>query len=311
MKPLKMNPVFKDNIWGGDRLKNEYGKNTPYEITGESWEVASHKNGESTVLGGEYNGKTISELTVLLKEKLLGDMVYKGDNEKFPLLIKFIDARESLSVQVHPDDKYAFTNENGELGKTEMWYVMDALEGAGIIYGFKEEISKDTFKKSIEDNTLLKYTHFAKCKKGDSFFIPAGTLHAIGEGLLIAEIQQNSDTTYRVYDYDRRDAKGNTRELHIDKAVDVTKLCPAESVTNQNEDVIAECEYFKVEKINLKGEKTISVDKNRFEVLIVCEGSALINDVEFKKGETALIPAYIGDVCIKGNGVLLRTYVNN
>lgn len=305
-----MNPVFKDNLWGGSRLKNEYGKNTPYEITGESWEVASHPNGESTVMEGEYSGKTIKELTGLLKEKFLGDKVYMGDDAKFPLLVKFIDAKQNLSVQVHPDDKYAGINENGELGKTEMWYIMDAAEGAGILYGFKDVITKDAFKKSIEENTLLDYTHFAACKKGDSFFIPAGTLHAIGEGILIAEIQQNSDTTYRIYDYDRRDAMGNPRELHIDKAVDVTKLCPADTTNNTADSVIADCQYFKVEKIILTDNVSWSVNKDRFEVLIVCEGSTKINGVEFNKGETALIPAYIGELKLDGEGVILRTYVN-
>ncbi len=312
MYPLKMNPIFKDNIWGGSRLRDEYNKNTPYDITGESWEVASHPNGESTVTGGEYDGKTIKELTHILKEKLLGDKVYKGDEAKFPLLIKFIDARQSLSVQVHPDDEYANANENGELGKTEMWYVMDAAEGSGIIYGFKECIGKDTFKASIENNTLLEHTHFAPCNKGDSFFIPAGTLHAIGEGLLIAEIQQNSDTTYRVYDYDRRDANGNTRELHIDKAVDVTKLCPAcaNLSAGENETVIADCEYFRVEKLIITSPVKWKVNKARFEALVVCDGLVSINGFEFKKGETALIPAYIGDIILEGNGTVLKTYVN-
>lgn len=310
MQPFKMKPIFKDNIWGGTRLRDEYGKDTPYDITGESWEVASHKNGESTVCGGEYEGKTIADLTKMFKEHLLGDGVYNGENTKFPLLIKFIDARDNLSVQVHPDDKYAYENENGELGKTEMWYIMDALDGAGILYGFKEAITKEDFKKSIENNTLLEYTHFAKCQKGDSFFIPAGTLHAIGEGILIAEIQQNSDTTYRVYDYDRRDANGNARELHIDKAVDVTNLVPAPEYKYDEEGVIADCDYFKVEKIELDGIKTWQVDKNRFEVVIVCEGSIAINGIPYSKGETALIPAYIGQVTLEGNGVILRTYVN-
>lgn len=309
MYPLKMKPIFKDNLWGGTRLRDEYGKDTPYEITGESWEVASHKNGESTVDGGEHHGKTIAQLTCELKEKLLGDKVYKGDDAKFPLLIKFIDARDNLSVQVHPDDKFAFENENGELGKTEMWYIMDSADDAGIIYGFKEPITKGEFKKSIEGNTLLEYTHFAKCSKGDSFFIPAGTLHAIGKGILIAEIQQNSDTTYRVYDYDRRDANGNPRDLHVDKAVEVTTLAPASEYKYQDDCTIAECEYFKVEKLELKGSKEWSVDKSRFEVLIVCEGEAVVNGIKLTKGETVLLPAYIGNVTLSGDGVVLRTYV--
>ncbi len=308
MEILKMNPIFKDNIWGGTRLRDEYNKKTPYEITGESWEVASHKNGESTVLGGTYNGKTIAELTEMFGASFLGDKVYTEDYTKFPLLVKFIDARQSLSVQVHPDDKYAYANENGELGKTEMWYVMDASDGAGILYGFKEEITKEQFKNAIETNTLTDYTYFASCKKGDSFFIPAGTLHAIGEGLLIAEIQQNSDTTYRIYDYGRKDAKGNTRELHIDKAVDVTALAPAPLA--KSTDYIADCEYFRVQKIDLTGEKSWLVSKDRFEILVVCEGNVIINGESYTRGETALVPAYTGTVTLSGNATLLRSFVN-
>ncbi len=308
MYPLKMVPVFKDNIWGGKRLRDEYGKNTPYDITGESWEVASHKNGESKVANGEYAGKTIKELTFILKEKLLGDAVYVADDMKFPLLVKFIDARDNLSVQVHPNDEYASQNENGELGKTEMWYVMDATPGAGLLYGFKEPITKQQFVKSIEENSLLEYTKFIPCKRGDSFFIPAGTLHAIGEGLLIAEIQQNSDTTYRIYDYDRRDFKGNPRELHVDKAVDVTNLNPAADY-NFDGNIIADCSYFKVEKHTVDGKYSRSVSKDRFEIVVVCDGNVNINGVEFAKGETALIPAYIGEVFMKGKAAILIAYV--
>ena len=310
MYPLKMKPIFKDYLWGGSRLKEEYGKNTPYEITGESWEVASHKNGESTVDGGKYNNMTIKQLTAELKESFLGDKVYKGDDTKFPLLVKLIDARDNLSVQVHPDDKFAFENENGEYGKTEMWYIMDAMEDSGIIYGFKDEITKEEFRKSIEENTLLQYTNFAKCQKGDSFFIKAGTLHAIGKGLLIAEIQQNSDTTYRVYDYDRRDANGNPRPLHIDKAIEVTTLGKAHDDKTANSTVIADCEYFKVEKISIDGEMSWNVDKDRFEIIVVCDGDVTINGEPFKKGESAILPAYIGNVKFKGNATILRTYIN-
>ena len=307
MYPLKMVPVFKDNIWGGKRLRDEYGKNTPYDITGESWEVASHKNGESKVANGEYAGKTIKELTSVLKEKLLGDSLYVCDDMKFPLLVKFIDARDNLSVQVHPNDEYASENENGELGKTEMWYVMDAAPGAGLLYGFKEPITKQQFVKSIEENTLLEYTKFIPCKRGDNFFIPAGTLHAIGEGLLIAEIQQNSDTTYRIYDYDRRDSQGNPRELHVDKAVDVTNLNPAYEY-HFDGNTIADCSYFKVEKFVLDGKYSRMVSKDRFEIVVVCDGNVTINGVEFSKGETALIPAYIGELSMEGKADILITY---
>ncbi len=310
MQIYKMNPVFKEYLWGGNKLRDVYKKATPYEITAESWEIASHKNGETTVCGGEDNGLTVKEIAEKYKEKLLGDKIYNDEYNKFPLLIKLIDARDNLSVQVHPDDEQAKRLENGELGKTEMWYVMEAEEGASLIYGFKQDITKEQFKTAIEQNTLLEYVNVVECKKGDCFFIPAGMLHAIGKGLLIAEIQQNSDTTYRVYDYDRRDAKGNARELHIEKAVEVTNTSATE-ISNQSSKsgVLAKCEYFTTEKIDINGEYSIEVSRDRFEILIICEGSVAINGETYKKGDTLLVPAYIGEVNLNGDAVILRSFV--
>lgn len=310
MQLFKMNPVFKDYIWGGTRLKDEYEKNTPFERTAESWEIAAHKNGESTVCGGEYDGKTINELADIFGKQLLGDRIAEQGG-RFPLLIKFIDANDNLSVQVHPDDDYAYRNENGEKGKTEMWYVMDAKEGAKLIYGFKQDITKQQLESAIADNTLLDYVNFVECQKGDSFFIPSGMLHAIGKGLMIAEIQQNSDTTYRVYDYDRRDANGNARELHVEKAKDVLNLkksvhTPKHDIENG---VLESCEFFTTEKITLKGEHDYTVDNRRFETLIVCDGNAEINGISCKKGDSLLVPAYVGNVKMSGNAVVLRSYI--
>ncbi len=310
MQIYKMNPVFKEYIWGGNKLKEVYGKDTPFDITAESWEIAAHKNGETTVCGGEDNGLTIKELGEKYKAELLGDKVYGEDYNKFPLLIKLIDARDNLSVQVHPDDEQAKILENGELGKTEMWYVMESEEGASLIYGFRQDITKEQFRAAIEDNTLLDYVNVVKCKKGDCFFIPAGMLHAIGKGLLIAEIQQNSDTTYRVYDYDRRDAQGNARELHIEKAVEVTNTAATKVDSNSPETgILAACEYFTTEKITVNGEYEIEVSRDRFEILIICEGTVTINGVQYKKGDTLLVPAYIGKVDLNGNAVILRSFV--
>jgi len=305
MKPLKMTPVFKDYLWGGNKLKDRYAKQSPYEKTAESWEIASHKNGEST-----FEGKTISELTAVYKEKLLGDKIYKGDDTKFPLLIKFIDAKDNLSIQVHPDDKYANENENGELGKTEMWYVLDAEPGASLIYGFKQDITKELFEKSINENTLLDYVNSVECKKGDCFFIPAGMLHAIGKGLLIAEIQQNSDTTYRVYDYNRKDANGNTRPLHVEKAIEVTNLNKTDVYDNQTDNgILVKCDYFTTEKITLAGNTSYEVDKKRFETLVICEGNVNINGIDCVEGESLLVPAYTGTLEMSGNAVILRSYM--
>lgn len=236
--------------------------------------------------------------------------MYQGENTVFPLLIKLIDAKDNLSVQVHPNDEFAYKNENGEQGKTEMWYVLDAEDGAGILYGFNKDLTKEEFEKSIKENTLTDYVNFIPCKKGDCFFIPSGTLHAIGKGLLIAEIQQNSDTTYRVYDYNRRDASGNTRPLHIEKAVAVTNTAKAEiPTTKEGDGVLVKCDYFTTEKITVNGNKEYPVDKNRFETIVVCEGNMDINGVSCKAGDSLVIPAYIGNVVLSGSGVILRSFV--
>lgn len=309
MQIYKMNPVFKEYLWGGNKLKEIYKKNTSYDITAESWEIASHKNGETTVCGGNDDGLTITQLAEKYKEQLLGDTIYKDGYNKFPLLIKLIDAKDNLSVQVHPNDEQAAKLENGELGKTEMWYVMEAEEGASLIYGFKHDITKEEFENSIKNNTLLEHVNIVGCKKGDCFFIPAGMLHAIGKGLLIAEIQQNSDTTYRVYDYNRKDTDGNKRELHIEKAIEVTNLKVSQQKSYANKDVLASCEYFTTEKIILKGSNSIEVSKDRFEIFIICEGKANINGIDYKKGDTLLVPAYIGNVRMVGNAIILRSFI--
>ena len=242
-----------------------------------------------------------------------------GDEEKFPLLVKFIDAKESLSVQVHPDDDFARENENGELGKTEMWYIMDASHGAGILYGFKEEITKDEFKESIENNTLLDYTYFAKCKKGDSFFIPAGTLHAIGEGILIAEIQQNSDTTYRVYDYNRKDANGNTRELHIEKAKSAIKHFSSKEINDlcfsrpdDQDGILCACEYFSVFKITSEKNISKAISNKNSSLTFLTDGSFTLDGRSFEgyAGDTFYIPPGDGktDLIISAEEAVLTVF---
>lgn len=221
MEILKLNPVFKDYIWGGTRLRDDFGLKTDINPVAEGWMLACHKDGMNTIDGGEYDGKTLeSVIKEGDKSKIAGT-----NSEKFPyfpVLIKLIDAKDNLSVQVHPDNEYAARVEH-EFGKTEMWYVLDAAPGATLIYGFKNKIGKEEFKQAIESNTLLDVLNVVEVKKGDMFFIEAGTVHAIGKGALIAEIQQNSNSTYRVYDYGRLGKDGKPRELHIQKAIDVSK----------------------------------------------------------------------------------------
>ena len=202
LKPIKLIPTFKDYIWCGNRLVEEYNKKCNFERVAESWELSTHKDGESIVGDGVFKGLTLSEYIKSNKHNVLGMNTESFEN--FPILIKFIDAKEALSIQVHPNDEYSIKN-NGEYGKTEMWYILDCEKDSYLYYGFKKEITKEEFRKSIEDNTLLDYLNKVKVNKGDAFFIEAGTVHAIGKGIVICEVQQNSNTTYRVYDYDRTD----------------------------------------------------------------------------------------------------------
>ena len=215
--PMLLDAPCKDYLWGGNRLREEYGKVSDKDKIAESWELSCHKDGESVIANGELAGKTLTQYIEEQGKAVLGKNCEKFEN--FPILIKLIDAKDNLSVQVHPNNEYAMRVE-GEYGKTEMWYIVDCDPGAELIYGFKGEISRDEFKERIANNTLLEVTNNVPVHKGDVFFIEAGTLHAIGKGILIAEIQQNSNTTYRVYDYGRVGADGKPRQLHVEKAVE-------------------------------------------------------------------------------------------
>ena len=317
MEIIKLKPIFKDYIWGGYRLKNDYGFDTGYDKTAEGWMLACHKDGMNTVDGGEYDGKTLQEVVDEVgKEKLLGKRSDKYPY--FPVLIKLIDAYDNLSIQVHPDDKYAREVEN-EYGKTEMWYVLDAAEGATLIYGFKEEISSQEFKEAIENNTLLDKLNVVNVKKGDTFFIEAGTVHAIGKGAMIAEIQQNSNCTYRVYDYGRVGADGKPRELHIKKAIDVSKTVPPKydikpmgetKYVDKNEvQLITKCDLFSVNRYKCTNRLTLNVSENSFMNILVIDGKGTVDGRAAKKGDSFLIPASYGDVIIGGNLEFLTTKI--
>ena len=221
--PMKLTAPCKDYLWGGNRLREEYGKVSDADKIAESWELSCHKDGQSVIADGEFKGLTLSELIEKQGKEVLGDNCKKFDN--FPILIKLIDAKDNLSVQVHPNNDYALRVE-GEYGKTEMWYIVDCEEGASLYYGFSREISKEEFVERIEQKTLLEVLNKVEVQKGDVLFIEPGTIHAIGKGNLIAEIQQNSNVTYRVYDYGRKGADGKERDLHIEKALQVTKRIP-------------------------------------------------------------------------------------
>ncbi|MBR4941320.1 MAG: class I mannose-6-phosphate isomerase, partial [Clostridia bacterium] len=216
--PIKMTPCCKAAPWGGSKLAGEFYKKTEFEFTGESWEMSAHKNGRSVAENGEYKGMDLAELTEKFGAELLGDRV-KGS--EFPVLFKLIDARDRLSVQVHPNDEYARAAENDN-GKTEMWTVIGCEEGAGLYLGFKEPITREEYAERIRTNTLEEVLQFVPAELGKSYFLPAGLVHAIGAGLVIAEIQQSSDSTYRVYDWGRMGLDGKPRQLHIEKAIDVS-----------------------------------------------------------------------------------------
>ncbi len=315
IKPVKLTPAFKDNIWGGTRLKTEYNKHTDMKIVAESWELSTHKDGESRINGGEYDGLKLSEYIEKIGKDKLGKRALEFNY--FPLLIKFIDAKNNLSIQVHPDDEYALKHE-GEYGKTEMWYIMDAEKGSYLYYGFNRSITKEEYEKRISDNTLLEVLNKVEVKKGDMFFIPSGTVHAIGSGILICEIQQNSNTTYRVYDYDRRDANGNPRQLHIKQAIDVSCLEPspeqkAPTIIADGVEELAKCKYFTVRKIDVDGEKTISAEDGSFRSLIFLsgQGTLTVGDsvITAEKGDSIFVPAQNTDYKISGKCEIILSYV--
>jgi len=306
MYTLKLKPALKDYLWGGTRLKTEYKMESDLEKVAEAWVLSTHKDGEGIVLNGELAGKTLTEAVELFGKDCLGENGKKFSY--FPILIKLIDAKDDLSVQVHPDDEYALRVE-GEYGKTEMWYIVDCEEGASLYYGFKEEITKDEFRAKIADNTITDVLNKVPVKKGDVFFIPSGTIHAIGSGILIAEIQQNSNTTYRVSDYGRLGADGKPRPLHIDKAVEVTSLTPPPVQTNLPKGTLAECEYFKVRLFSTDDEKQIEVDSLSFTSLLCLDGEVNFNGVTLVKGDCAFIPANSGKITFSGSATLIESRV--
>lgn len=317
MSVIKLKPAFKDYIWGGTRLRDDFGKDCELEKVAESWELSCHKDGNSIVANGEYAGLTLAEYIEKAGRSVLGTDCEKFDS--FPILIKLIDAKDKLSVQVHPNNEYAQRVE-GEYGKTEMWYVVDCDEGAELLYGFKHEISKDEFANRIADNTLLEVTNSVPVKKGDVFFIEAGTLHAIGKGILIAEIQQNSNTTYRIYDYGRVGKDGKPRELHVEKAEDVTVLgpakqypeTPAEEKDGYKIKLLSSCEYFTAYRVDVESKAVLEADEKSFNSILVLEGEPEINaddTIKAKKGDSIFIPAGTGKYTVEGKCRFVLTKV--
>lgn len=311
--PMKLQASLKDYLWGGTRLKEEYGKETNLDKVAESWELSCHEAGQSVIVNGEAAGQTLSDWLAGQDRSVLGKNAERF--EKFPLLIKLIDAKGDLSVQVHPDNEYALRVE-GEPGKTEMWYIVDCEPGASLLYGFKEQISREEFERRIADNSLLDVCNRVPVHKGDVFFIDSGTLHAIGAGILLCEIQQSSNTTYRIYDYGRMGTDGQPRELHVAKALDVTKLeRPVRDTKPQAKldifacaevELLASCEYFTTYHINLNGMCHLKAGENSFQCITVLAGSMELatagGRVSIKKGESVFLPAGLGRYQLIGHG---------
>lgn len=312
MPILKLQAPTKDYLWGGSRLVDEFSKKAAGDVTAESWELSAYPGSESVIENGDFAGKTITEYIATKGKSVLGTNCEKFQD--FPVLIKFIDARKDLSLQVHPSDEYARVHEN-QFGKTEMWYIIDAEKDAFLYYGFKKEVSKEEFARRIEDQTLTEVLNAYPVQKGDVVFIESGTLHAIGAGILLAEIQQNSNVTYRVYDYGRRDKDGNLRELHVEKALDVTTLTPVKKPASCAPHIGA-CKYFTVDKISLLGDITNkltgNIDEKSFLHVLIIDGEGEIknesDNLPFKKGDSFFLPARSGNYEICGTCEAILTY---
>lgn len=314
MEPFLLKPAEKDYIWGGKRLQTKYGKKSIYDRLAETWECSVHPDGSSWIDSGIYQGLTLKQLISKHPE-----MMGSHPGKCFPILIKLIDAEKKLSIQVHPDDKYALNHEH-QFGKTEMWYVLEANPGAELIYGFSHDMKRETLVKCLSGEELMEHLHAVPVKKGDIFYIEPGTVHAIGAGVVIAEIQQNSNVTYRLYDYGRRDKNGQKRELHIEKALDVLnmkkcncirqKLRVLQYVHGCSIELLCRCRYFQVERIIIKKSFHFYINANSFQVILCIEGNGeLINkktNLKMAKGQTIFLPSECGETVVAGEMEILK-----
>ncbi len=316
--PLQFQPILKERIWGGAKLKSLLNKPISSDITGESWEISTVENEVSCIANGFYKGKSLLELINEYPNEVLGNSVYEKFGKQFPLLFKYLDAREDLSIQVHPNDELADSRHNS-FGKTEMWYVMQADLNSNLIVGFKEKSSSEEYLKNLESKTILSLLDTKAVQKGDVFFLETGTVHAIGAGTVIAEIQQTSDITYRIYDFDRVDSNGNTRELHVDLALDAINydVVTAEkkySKLNNTSNEVVHCSYFTTNFIPLTERITVSKNKNSFTVYMCVEGAFTLvyqgETYQYKVGDTVLIPASLSEYEIAGTASLLEIYIS-
>lgn len=312
--PLTFSPILKDRIWGGTKLKSYLHKNSDSQTTGESWEISTVPGDISVVNSGLLEGKNINEIIELYPEEILGKSVITQFGKQFPLLFKFIDAREDLSIQLHPNDELAKERHNS-FGKTEMWYVMQADADARLVVGFKNNSSQNEYLEALENKNLVSLLNEYPVKQGDVFFLETGTIHAIGAGVVVAEIQQTSDVTYRIYDWDRVDHNGIGRELHTELALDAINFNTTHAkmdyseVPNESSQVV-NCSYFTTSIIALQDNYSWKKTKESFTVFMCTNGhfEVIINGViiQYQMGDTILIPAIIDSLTLKGKATLLE-----
>ncbi len=306
--PLKLSYITKTALWGGTRLRREWHKNSEFPVISESWELSVRPKEPSLIINGEAEGMKLEEYISACGNSIVSPSY---DGSRFPLLIKLIDAADSLSVQVHPDDSYASEVEN-DSGKTEMWYIIDADENSELIYGLKDGVSTSDFASAVRENRIGDVMNHQPVKAGETYFIPSGMLHAIGKGILIAEIQQNSDLTYRVYDFDRRQADGSLRELHVDKAIDVTRPFSQSEIDavrysrgRGGKNLLANSEFFRVELRNITDEEKFIADASSFvSLLCICGTGKIIyagQEYNIEKGDSYFLPAGMGEYTLCGD----------
>lgn len=319
MEIMKLFPAGKDYLWGGTRLREEFRKNISLTPLAETWECSVHPDGLSVVVNGKYSGRTLADVLSEHPE-YLGTKV--GDTKELPILVKFIDAKNDLSVQVHPNDEYARVHE-GQNGKSEMWYVLDAEENACIVYGFLHPVNKKLLKVAVDEGNLDKLLQKVKVHKGDIYYVPAGTVHGIGAGMLVAEIQESSNVTYRVYDYNRIDKNGKKRELNFDKAVEVMNMDASPELKQKHRfihyypgcsrEILCRCKYFETEQIVVTKGFSFSVKEESFQIILCLDGEGQIETVDeskkpvrFQKGDCLYIPAGIGRCYLLGETNILK-----
>jgi len=317
---LKFEPFYKSVLWGGKRIAEFKGIASQGDHVGESWELSPMPGHESVVAEGPFKGETLPQLLAKHGKEIMGERLYERYGDKFPLLIKFIDSTQDLSIQVHPDDELAAKRHNS-LGKTEMWYSVVPADGAYLYAGFSQQMNADKFRKMVADSTIVDALSKYYTKPGDVFFLPAGRVHAIGQGNFVLEIQEASDITYRIYDYNRRDAEGNLRQLHVDESVDSINYDDvAQEVKNVtaapgHEAMVEECRYFTTTLVNVDGKYDLELaSRNSFTVLIATKGSLTVVQPDGEKrplpqGQTLLVPASMPGVVLKGEGEVVTVYV--